>query len=100
MDATAVLSLVANLETRRAGGSPVAVSDQRAVAPWHELGCDDAAAQALADRATRASQQAPRCCRSRDRAAASFSPQISSRLEDQQELARRGPGSSSPRLQK
>ena len=57
------VALVANLETHRVVGSPAAVAAQLGVAPWHELGCDagadGSAAEALADRVTRAGQQAP-----------------------------------------
>ncbi len=76
----------ANLETHCVVGSPAAVAAQLGVVLWHVLGCDagadDAAAEALANRLTRAGQQAPRRCRSRDRAGASFSPRTSSQLDD------------------
>ncbi len=80
------VALVANFETHCVVGSPAAVAAQLGVAPWHELGCDaganDSAAEALADRLTRAGQQAPRRCRSRDRAGARSSPRISSQLDE------------------
>jgi hypothetical protein len=88
--AAAIDLLLANLETHCVVGSPAAVAAQLGVVLWHVLGCDagadDAAAEALANRLTRAGQQAPRRCRSRDRAGASFSPRISSQLDEQHQL--------------
>lgn len=85
--------LFANLETHCVVGSPAAIAAQLGVVLWHVLGCDaradDAAAEALANRLTRAGQQAPRRCRSRDRAGASFSPRISSQLDEDQASRRR-----------
>ena len=54
---------LANLETHLVVGAPAAAVAQLGVVLWHELGSDagvdDAAAEALADRLTRAGQQAP-----------------------------------------
>ncbi len=73
-DGRSRLLLFANLETRRVVHLGAAIADQRGVLVWHEFECDadadDAAAEALADRLTRAGQQASRRCRSRDRAGA------------------------------
>lgn len=85
--------LLANLETHPVVGVQAAAAAQLGVVPWRELGCDagddDAAAEARADRLTQARQQASGRCRSRDRAGASSSPRISSRLDESEQSALR-----------
>jgi hypothetical protein len=82
----------ANLETHRVVGSQAAAAAQLGLALWHELGCDagadDVAKEALADRLTRADQQASRHCRSRDRAGAKSSPRTSSQLDESRQRSR------------